>query len=107
MISVKAEDLQKALDPSAWPLRVKVREFINYSRRPGAAGNQKSGAGTARGQQGGQDQHQDRGHPGQPAGEQVQGQQVGEQRGHSPSFLAATKFALPGDEVPGGLRQDV
>ena len=25
-ISVRAEDLEKALDPSIWPLRVKVRE---------------------------------------------------------------------------------
>ena len=32
-ISVKAEDLQVALNPSVWPLRVKVREFIHYSRR--------------------------------------------------------------------------
>ena len=31
-ISVKAEDLQKALDPSVWPLRVKVREYICYSK---------------------------------------------------------------------------
>ena len=28
-ISVKAEDLHIALDPSVWPLRVKVREFIH------------------------------------------------------------------------------
>ena len=38
-ISVKAEDLQVALNPSVWPLRVKVREFIHYSykgvRQPG------------------------------------------------------------------------
>ena len=33
-IRVKAEDLQVALNPSVWPLRVKVREFINYSKRP-------------------------------------------------------------------------
>ena len=33
-ISVKAEDLSKALDPSVWPLRVKVREFIHYKKRP-------------------------------------------------------------------------
>ena len=33
-ISVKAEDLQVALNPSVWPLRVKVREFIHYSKRP-------------------------------------------------------------------------
>ena len=32
-ISVKAEDLSKALDPTVWPLRVKVREFIYYKRR--------------------------------------------------------------------------
>ena len=32
-ISVPAADLQKALDPAIWPLRVKVREFIHYSRR--------------------------------------------------------------------------
>ena len=34
-ISVKAEDLQKALDPTVWPLRVKVREFIHYRSRKG------------------------------------------------------------------------
>ena len=32
-ISVNVENLQKALDPSVWPLRVKVREFIHYARR--------------------------------------------------------------------------
>ena len=32
-ISVKAEDLEKALDPSVWPMRVKVREYIYYSRK--------------------------------------------------------------------------
>jgi len=30
-ISVKAEDLEKALKPTVWPLRVKMREFILYS----------------------------------------------------------------------------
>ena len=43
-ISVKAEDLQKALDPAIWPLRVKVREFIHYSKRP-ARGNTVHGPG--------------------------------------------------------------
>ena len=33
-ISVKIEDLQKALEPSTWPLRVKVREFVHYARKP-------------------------------------------------------------------------
>ena len=32
-ISVKAEDLQKALDPTVWPLRVRVREYIHYKKR--------------------------------------------------------------------------
>ena len=32
-VSVRAEDLQKALDPAVWPLRVKVREYIYYPRK--------------------------------------------------------------------------
>ena len=32
-IRLKAEDLQKALNPAVWPLRVKVREFVHYSKR--------------------------------------------------------------------------
>ena len=32
-ISVPAADLSKALDPSIWPPRVKVREFIHYARK--------------------------------------------------------------------------
>ena len=31
-ISVKAEDLPKALDLCVWPLRVKVREFIHFKK---------------------------------------------------------------------------
>jgi len=31
-ISVPAEDLEKALDPTVWPLRVRVREFIHYRK---------------------------------------------------------------------------
>ena len=61
-ISVKAEDLQKSLDPSVWPLRVKVREYIYYSRKSprqvdgqAAAGNQQQGqADRGRGQAQGQ-----------------------------------------------------
>ena len=34
-IRVKAEDLQKVLDPAIWPLRVKVREFIHFSSKNG------------------------------------------------------------------------
>ncbi len=33
-ISIKAEDLNKALDPTVWPMRVKVREFIYYRKKP-------------------------------------------------------------------------
>ena len=32
-ISVPAQDLTKALDPSVWPLRVKVREYIYYPKK--------------------------------------------------------------------------
>ena len=32
-VSVRAEDLQLALDPSIWPLRVKVREYIYYPKK--------------------------------------------------------------------------
>ena len=32
-ILVPAEDLEKALDPTVWPLRVRVREFIHYQKR--------------------------------------------------------------------------
>ena len=32
-IRVKAEDLQKALNPAIWPLRVKVREYVYYSNK--------------------------------------------------------------------------
>ena len=32
-ISVRADDLRKALDPTIWPLRVKVREYIYYPKK--------------------------------------------------------------------------
>ena len=92
-ISVKAEDLLKALDPSVWPLRVKVREFIHYSRRS-SAGNSQGGH-----RQGG-------GHVGRGVG--VEHQQVGggDQRGQ-PHLLAPNRYAMPGDNVPGGHPQAV
>ena len=37
-ISVPATDLDKALDPAIWPLRVKVREFVHYAKRAPKAG---------------------------------------------------------------------
>ena len=32
-ISVPAEDLEKALDPTVWPLRVRVIVFIHYRKQ--------------------------------------------------------------------------
>ena len=51
-ISVKAQDLQKALNPAIWPMRVKVREYIYYKRKP----DSDRGSGAA-GRVGGQQQH--------------------------------------------------
>ena len=96
-ISVKAEDLQKALDPSVWPLRVKVREFIHYSRKTSANlrnGGQENRFGGAR-------------HGGAAGGGHQQGHQVGEQRGQHSQLLAPNRYALPGDGVPGGHLQTV
>ena len=98
-ISVKAEDLQKALDPSVWPLRVKVREFIHYSRKF-SAGNKPRNGGHDR-QGGGQ-------HGGAAVREVYQqGHQVGVERGQHPQLLAPNRYALPGDGVPGGHLQAV
>ena len=32
-VSIPAPDLQKALDPGIWPMRVKVREYIYYPKK--------------------------------------------------------------------------
>ena len=135
-ISVKAEDLLKALDPAIWPMRVKVREFIHYSRRPGREGQgyqQQHGRVQAQGggyqHQQGQGYHYGRvyqhqqGHSGQtPGGPIHQGgelQQAYTGRAHvqhaepvgvggpPAQFLAPNKYALPEDNVPGGVRHDV
>ena len=55
-ISVKAEDLQRALDPSVWPMRVKVREYIYYAKRAPRQDNGLPGAA----------HHRGGGHAGQP-----------------------------------------
>ena len=39
-ISVPAADLQKALNPSIWPMRVKVREYIYYPKKQQKNGSQ-------------------------------------------------------------------
>ena len=79
-ISVKAEDLQKVLDPYVWPLRVKVRPFIHYSRKP-----KQNSVG-----------------PNPPAGADVQHERDQGERGQLPVALAPNRFALPGEQVPGG-----
>ena len=101
-ISVKAEDLQKALDPAIWPLRVKVREFIHYSRRSAVQRNSsgvrpQQGAGARHGQhEGGHGQtHGQVSHP-------AVGDQGGDLRGQSSQFLAPNRYAMPGDGTPGG-----
>ena len=69
---MKAEDLSKSLDPSVWPLRVEVREFIRYSRRNTAGYGQRVG---------GQGHRQGGRHVGPGVGAEHQtGQQVGDRR---------------------------
>ena len=82
---MKAEDLQKALDPSVWPMRVKVREYIYYAKRHpkqdgGAAGatRQQGGPGGGAQQHGaeqavGHGQHVHPGPSGQPQVKEWQG----------------------------------
>ena len=114
-ISIKAEDLEVALDPGVWPLRVKVREFVHYSRRTGMSNNQRAGGGrNGQGVQHGQPHHsQGSGVPGEGVpGTQHrhghgQGQDSRVSRGFTPNFLAPNRYALPGQGVPGGPRASV
>ena len=90
-ISVKAEDLQRALDPSVWPLRVKVREFIHYARKfPRQQGDQQ-GQAARPGEGGGYGQQVSQGQA-----QHAYGQ--GQQRGLS---LATNRYALPDVSVSG------
>ena len=41
-ISVPSADLTKTLDPSTWPMGVKVREFIHYSNKPEKSDERKT-----------------------------------------------------------------
>ena len=113
-ISVKAEDLQKALNPSIWPLRVKVREFIHYSRRPAAVGSVGRGP-----RHQGQVYQPQQGYTG-PVYQHGQGHHRQQGQGHEHErenhhqagvigvggtpgqFLAPNRYALPEDNVPGG-----
>ena len=105
-ISVKAEDLQKALDPAIWPMRVKVREFIHYRRNPGA--DNQGGQFRHRGQQEREkqptQQHPSTGHVASgDSGHHGQNNNPGQgqhSQGYAP--LAPNRYAMPGDNVPGG-----
>ena len=105
-ISVKAEDLQKALDPAIWPMRVKVREFIHYRRNPGA--DNQGGQFRHRGQQQREkqptQQHPSTGHVASgDSGHHGQNNNPGQgqhSQGYAP--LAPNRYAMPGDNVPGG-----
>lgn len=93
-ISVKAEDLQRALDPAVWPLRVKVREFIYYARK-----NPRQ----QRGQQGQHTQQAGEGHQVRlDHGQGREGQHGGGYRQQGELSVATNRFALPGEGVPGG-----
>ena len=48
-VSVPAEDLEKALDPNIWPLRVKVREWVYYSNRNKNRDKDQSNNGSSNG----------------------------------------------------------
>ena len=97
-IRLKAEDLEKALDPRVWPMRVKVREYIHYSTKPR---QQRAGA---RGQEqadgtGGQDLHRPAPN-GQAVGSVGQGGSQGE-RDKLPVPLATNRFSALSDNVSG------
>ena len=74
-ISVQASDLQKALNPEIWPLRVKVREYIYYPSKPRQQNEQR------RGQQNQQGQHL--------------GQQHGQEQGQQPPQGAVDSEGIP------------
>ena len=88
-ICVKVEDLQKALDPSIWPMRVKVREYVYYSnKKSNSEGREKSEGKSA-----------DSGH--QSSGDTnmvTQEQETVNQDG----LLAPNRYAVLGDNVQGG-----
>ena len=97
-----------ALDPGVWPLRVKVREFIHYSRRP----NSQRAGGGSNGQHGLRHHSQGGDIPAQGVGRGAQyghgqDQDGWESRGSSPSFLAPNRYALPGQGIPGGPVESV
>ena len=99
-IRLKAEDLQKALEPGVWPMRVKVREFIHYSKN-----NSKQQRGGVRGQErvestGGHGQHRGPVPVDQSSSGVGQSGNQGE-RGELPGSLASNQFAVLADNASG------
>ena len=75
-IGVPASDLQKALNPEIWPRRVKVREYIYYSKKPKQSDQQQGQGGQAKQQgQGGQAHQHGQGGRAQQHGQGEQAQQ--------------------------------
>ena len=118
-ISIKAEDLSKALDPAVWPMRVKVREFIHYSKKNARAnansGSNQSGTGSGDrhwagngnggGPPAGPGAHVGGvGHPGPAASHGAHVGVVGQPGYEEQAFLAPNRYALHDDNVPGGPR---
>ena len=91
-ISVRAEDLQRALDPSVWPLRAKVREFIHYARKYPRQTRDHEGQAVA-------GSHGEEGHQGRKNQVQANHVQGPVQQGELP--LAPNRYALLGEDVPG------
>ena len=92
-ISIKAEDLTKALSADVWPLRIRVREWVHYSNRRSS----REGGGGKFGAKGGRVQPQQP-QPGEEAGWKTvqhgrggqQGQQQQEQS--QPRMLSTGMF---------------
>ena len=99
-ISVKAEDLQRALDPSVWPLRVKVREFIHYARKHPRQQREQHGHQHGHHQQQGHRQVVQHDH--NPDVQASDAQQAGGHREQGELSVATNRYALPEDNVPGG-----
>ena len=92
--------MSKALDPTVWPLRVKVREFIHYSKRNSRSSDNQGPTGQ-RGHQANHGQQQPAagghaGQPGRPGQEHAQHQQVQE------NFVAPNLYDLLPDNDQGG-----
>ena len=92
-ITVKAEDLEKALRPETWPLRVKAREWIYYPSKRQGRGPAGSGSQPPPAEQFGQHRHASQQQPAtQPGGQPpVVGQQL-----DNPAIVLQNRFDVLG-----------